>query len=65
MYVLAETEGTAPVGLIEDSSFEENTLEEGALVMSEGDGAFVDMSRNRFTGNTRGIVSETSFEILP
>lgn len=58
MYVLVETAGTTPVGLIEDATFEQNTQEDWALVMSEGDGAFVDMSRNRFVGNTGGIVSE-------
>jgi hypothetical protein len=55
--VLVETEGTTPMGLIQDSIFEQNTQEDWALVMSEGDGAFVDMSRNRFIENTGGIVS--------
>lgn len=58
MYVLVETEGTTPFGLIEDTTFQQNTQEDWALVMSEGDGSFVDMSRNRFVENTGGIVSE-------
>ena len=62
--MLVETEGTTPFGLIEDSVFEENTQEDWALVMSEGVGAFVDMSRNRFVGNTGGIVSEDAHIIV-
>lgn len=54
---MAETEGTTPMGVIEDSVFETNTQEDWALVMSEGTGAFVDMSRNRFIENSGGIVS--------
>jgi hypothetical protein len=57
VYVLVETEGTTPVGLIQNSIFEQNTQEDWALVMSEGIGAFVDMSRNRFIENTGGLVS--------
>ena len=68
MYVLAETEGTRPTGTIEDSVFARNTLDvreevtppearASALVMSMATGASVDMSRNRFVGNTGGVVS--------
>ncbi|KAG7367462.1 hypothetical protein IV203_030133 [Nitzschia inconspicua] len=61
MYVLVETEGTTPMGTIEDSVFQENTQEDWALVMSEGDGAFVDMSRNQFIQNTGGIMNIGAF----
>jgi hypothetical protein len=56
VYVFAETEGTTPVGLVEDTVFESNIQEDWALVMSEGVGAFAELSRNQFINNTGGIV---------
>ena len=61
VYVLAETEGTTPMGLIEDTTFDSNIQEDWALVMSEGEGAFAELSRNQFVNNTGGIVRSCSF----
>lgn len=45
------------MAMIEDVIFEGNTQEDWSLVMSEGPGAFVDMSRVQFIENTGGLVS--------
>jgi hypothetical protein len=63
MYVFAETEGTEPKGSIEDCVFEGNTQEDWALVMSEGDGAFADVTRTRFIENTGGLVSNRDLNV--
>jgi hypothetical protein len=45
------------MAVIEDSLFEGNIQEDGALVMSQGVGAYVEMARNRFVENSGGLVS--------
>jgi hypothetical protein len=57
MYVFAETEGTEPIGFVEDCVFEANIQEDWALVMAEGEGAYAEITRTRFIGNTGGLVS--------
>ena len=57
VYVLVESDGTAPTATIEDTVFEGNTQEDWSLVMSEGAGASVAMARNDFIDNTGGLVS--------